>query len=282
MTAPVLSPNRMLVGYNNYFVHSRVSSITLNNISAATGSHQDNLLYEDPHLQFVSTTPSGGNPEIIFSLSVITTTDVFMSGIFNWTGMHQWDQIEIAAGASSTGPWTEFVTVNLKPSLPANASQGFIIRHQAGIIAQHFRWRFIVPPTRPALRIGNIVMFKSWEVDMNPDTGGIRRTRQRQPRGRRSLGGGLHVARSTPPPDMGAQFLWSRMDDTTLAKLVDIDTAFPDTFVGIVPPNQTGRELPLGLQHFLGRSLNVDATALEGADEFNHASRVVWTLEGAI
>jgi len=283
--SPILS-TRMVVAYANHVVSSNVSAIGLVGVGTDPASSTSNLLYEDASLQWVSTTPSssGLGPEVIFTFNPeLSVGEVF--GIFNWTGYQEWDSVLVQAGASASGPWSaEIVTIDLSPALPVpgDDSKSFLVRH-AGASGSFFRFTFLrVATPRPKLRIGNICMFKAVELSQNPDTGGIRQSRVRAPRGHRALGGALHVARSVNVADTSAQFAWSRMDDTLLNQINDVDVVHGDNWIGIIPPNQVGRELPLGLPHFLGRSLNLDATALHGASPTTHASRVVWTLEGAL
>ncbi len=279
MTAP-LNHTRMMIGYDNVNVFSRVSAVTLVNVSAINGTHENNLLYEDPSLKFETGVPSGF-PRIRFSY-VSTSNGVTLSGIFNWDGMQDWDRLVIGGAGVVGGPYTELVRINLKP-IPdyGNPGQSFLVHH-SGVVAPHLEWIFESDSSLSPLNIGQLVSFQHLEVSMNPDTGGIRRSRTRTPRGRRAVGGALHVARSTNVADTPARFNWSRMDDALLAQLEAIDTLYGDQLIGIIPPNQAGRELPVGLEHYLGRSLGLDATAMHGASPTTHASRVSWTLEGAI
>ncbi len=284
MTAPNLG-TRMTIGFDNALVLSRVTSITFVNIGTDSGSSFNNLLFEDPSLQWLSTLPTG-EPEIIFLINQQTDLKAELVGVFNWTGFHEWDAIEFYWGVTTTGPWFELVTIDLNPSItePGGDSKSFMFRTGPDLGGPSV-FRFVFKRTatpRPRLRIGNLCIFRTLEVSMNPDTGGIRQSRIRTQRGRRALGGALHVARSVQVPTASAQFSWSRMDDVMLNQLHYIDSEHGDKFVGIIPPNQIGRELPLGLDHFLGRSLNLDATAKHGASPTTHASRVTWTLEGAI
>jgi hypothetical protein len=284
----------MFVGYDNTMLLSRMNSIVSeqlpdgpemppSSLGMAAWSDVNNLLYEDPSLVYETLDPGSGDPVIRwqYTVSFPSAVQTTAFGLYNWANLNDYDRLHLEAGATSTGPWFNSVTFDLSP-IGRAVSHSLLIHQQGGQVQNWRVWFEKDSGPRPALSIGSLFFGTGLELSMNPDTGGIRQSRIRTQRGRRALGGALHVARSVQQPTTSAQFSWSRMDDTLLNQLNDIDVLHGDKLIAIIPPNQVGREIPLGFSHFLGRSLNVDVTAKHGATPTTHASRVIWTLEGAI
>jgi hypothetical protein len=285
MAAPD-TPTRMVYGYNNLFTLDQVTGgtpVALTNCSADAGTHENNLLYEDPYLRLVTTNPSG-NPEIVFDCGSVGSIaeEHVLTGFVDWTESWRWDEIKLEAGVTSTGPWFEEWTLDLTPGgLELGENRKTVLCYKA-INAQTPYWKFTISKASPpyyVIDIANFVMFRGLQIGSNPDSGAVIRARTHPSRVRRAAGGAAHVVRHAQGSNEVLQYKWSRMDKTSFKGLEEGYRDFGDGWVGAIPPEQAGGIWP-SADHIIGRQIGLQSNARHGADRDSHVFQTTLALEG--
>jgi len=274
----------MLLCWDNHLVKAKTTAgtpVTLTNATAQQGTHVNNLLYEDTTLRLISSAPSA-DPTLRFEIDQEnTTTDNFVSGFVDWRDPWGYDGITMETAPGAGGPWTEVFSYTFPAKVFGQAPRTVLFRHAAVVGNAHFRFTFNGTPTRPALDIANLVVFKAVEVDINPDTGGILGQAAYKSRLRQGIGGSPHLVREARAKSEVWQWRWARMSQTLHGKVAEIHEDFKDRWCAVVPPIDVGVLYP-NRRHIVGYPLGFNTAALHGASQTEHVYLASLSVEGGI
>lgn len=248
---------RMVLAYANHVLKQNISAVTLENCSTATGNTTDNLLFEAPHMQWVSTAPSA-DPAIKFTMSTQSPSGTLYVGLVNTNIPQSYHSMKVQGGANIGGPWTDLGEVDLLGTNNVTLWNGVnhdVLLKLALDAAGYAYHRFLFVRTsgsRPALKIGQLLLMQGMEVTQNPAPGGMSHDVDRNLLVTRTLGGGLLVARGGKRHHITARYKFERLSDGFFQQLETVWELYGHNLIGIIQANMAGQWLPLGMPHLFG------------------------------
>ena len=255
MATTMRTQSKMVLGYDNLATAAAITAVTLTNCSAASGSAAANLEVEDPSLPLVTTAPTA-NPIITFQFSADLPTGDVVYAFVNQNFWHNYDLLRIQTSGNGT-IWSDIGEVDLKGTTTELASLNnpdLIFRPASDNTQLWKRFLFEKASAWPSITIGNILILRRYELTTNPTTGQFSHTRTRDLEMQRAIGGALHLSRGAARAYQGADYFWTRIDETQAQRLNDIAEVHANRLVGVIAPNQAAKVLPLGMGgHMVGR-----------------------------
>lgn len=286
MANTMLLSTRMMLAYGNHVLKANISAVTLENCSTATGSSTDHLLYEAPQFQWVSTAPSA-DPAIKFTMGTVCPSGTQWVGLVNTNIPQSYHTMKVQGGANIGGPWTDLGEVDLLGMYAVTLWQGvnhdllFKLALDAAGYAYH-RFLFVrTSGSRPALRIGQLLLMRGFEVTQNPVSGGMSHDVARDMLVIYGLGGSQHIARGGKRHHTQASYKWERITDGMMQTLQMVYELHGYNLVGIVQPNQAGAWLPIGMPHLFGYLSGFKHRPEQGLGVGSHRNTVSFDLTGA-
>lgn len=270
---------RMAIGYGDLMTDGSVSTLVLGNCAAATGYSVNNLKYEDPSHVLLTASHNTSNPTLTITFSSTLPTSDILIGFCNQDFLHKYDSLKVEANTTDTWPGTTMGTLDLKGGLAALTMEtdfDFLVLPQGATTNRFWRitWE-LASGTRPAFTVGNIFFMRRYHFTKNPTRDLFPHTLTVPIEEERGLGGTLHVTRGPVRTYQAAEYTWTRIADTEMAKLTDIASSYAGRLVGIIQPGQSNRVLPIGLAgHLFGRIASMRVQPSPGTTDTTHLNNV--------
>ena len=238
---------RMVLAYGNRATQDYVSTVTTTNIAADAGFPATNLAYDDPSLKLKTSATRGTNRHIEFTFSASQQLTAF--GIANHNLASQgYETIDV-------GYWngSAFVSCGGGAATLGADDSNFLLRFAA---QSSTRWQITLGKssgTRPAFYLGFVFFGVIYEVETNPNDGGVFYSQDWQSDPLVAMGGTKYERPVSTREEESAEFSFSRISPTMAQVLRAVRATNRGKVVGIIPPDQVASVMPTGNQHLFGR-----------------------------